>query len=150
MSDDERLLAIAEDQPPFGRLLGMRIISATPDEVVAEVDATPDLGNRNGVVHGGAVMGFADNIGGTASFLNREEGEGSTTLESKTNFLRAVPPGDVMRGTSKILHRGRSTLVIQITITRGDGKVAAITTQTQMRLPGKTFGNGPKQAEAVG
>lgn len=139
-TDTASLLAIAEDQPPFGRLIGMRIVSAHPDEVIAEAVATPELGNRNGVVHGGAVMGFADNIGGTTSFLNRAEGEGSTTLESKTNFLRAVPMGDTMRATCKVLHRGRSTIVLQTTVTRGDGKVAAITLQTQMRLPGSGKG----------
>jgi 1,4-dihydroxy-2-naphthoyl-CoA hydrolase len=138
----QRIDAVANEQPPFGLLLGTRIVSASLDEVVAEMEATPELGNRNGVLHGGVIMGFADNVGGTASFINRGEGEGSTTLESKTNFMRSVPVGDVLRATARVLHRGRSTLVLQITVTRGDGKVAAITMQTQMRLPGKTFANG--------
>ena len=98
---------------------------------------TPELINRNGVLHGGAIMALADNLGGTGAFINLAEGQGTTTIESKTNFLRAVPAGDVLRALSIPLHRGRTTQVWQTTLYRGDGKVAAIVTQTQMVLPGK-------------
>jgi uncharacterized protein (TIGR00369 family) len=131
--DADRLEEITNDQPAFARLVGLRIVSATRDMVAAEIDATEALGNRNGVLHGGAVMGFADNIGGTASFLNCRPGEGTTTLESKTNFLRAIPLGDIARGVCVPLHRGRKTMVWQTTITRGDGKVAAIVTRRNWR-----------------
>ncbi|BCH31059.1 phenylacetic acid degradation protein [Mesorhizobium sp. L-8-10] len=133
-ADRSRLEEIARDQPPFSQLLGLRIVSATPDEVIAEFEATPGLGNRNGVLHGGALMGVADNIGGTGAFLNLAPGEGTTTVESKTNFFRAVPIGDTARATSICLHKGRKTLVWQTSITRGDGKLAAIVTQTQLVL----------------
>jgi uncharacterized protein (TIGR00369 family) len=125
---------IAGDQPPFSQMLGIRIVSATPDEVIAEFEATPALGNRNGVLHGGALMGVADNIGGTAAFLNLAPGEGTTTVESKTNFFRAVSIGDTVRATSVCLHKGRKTMVWQTSITRGDGKLAAMVTQTQLVL----------------
>lgn len=127
-----RLDAIAGAQPPFGQLLGVRIVSAGVDEVVAEMQVAPALANRNGVLHGGALAGFVDNLCGTASFLNLAEGEGTTTIESKTNFLRAVEIGDVVRGVCVRLHKGRRTMVWQITTTRGDGKVASTTIQTQM------------------
>lgn len=136
MNDDERqgVDEIAQDQPPFARLLGIRVVSATREEVVAEIEVTPDLGNRNGVLHGGALMGLADNLGGTAAFLNLAEGEGTTTVESKTNFFRAIPVGGIARATCICLHRGRKTMVWQTSITRGDGKLAAIVTQTQLVL----------------
>ena len=134
MSDARHIAETAADQPPFSKLLGIRILAATKDEVVAEMPVTPGVGNRNGVLHGGAVMGFADNIGGTAAMMNLPEGVTTTTIESKTNFLRAVKIGDTLRGTAIPLHRGGTTQVWQTTMTRGDGKVVAIVTQTQLTL----------------
>jgi 1,4-dihydroxy-2-naphthoyl-CoA hydrolase len=125
---------IAQDQPPFALFLGLRVVSAVPHRVEAELIARPELINRNGVLHGGAILALADNMGGTGAFLNLAEGEGTTTLESKTNFLRAVPAGDVLRAVSVPLHIGRKTQVWQTTLFRGDGKPAAIVTQTQMTL----------------
>jgi 1,4-dihydroxy-2-naphthoyl-CoA hydrolase len=130
----ERLKIVALDQPPFARHIDIRLISATPDRVEGQMNVNENLGNRNGVLHGGALMGFADNIGGTASFLNLKDGEGTTTIESKTNFFRAISIGDVATAVCVPLHKGRKTLVCQTTITRGDGKVAAIVVQTQMIL----------------
>lgn len=128
-SEQER---IALDQPAFARLLGFRLVSITQDEVVAEVAVVNELANRNGVMHGGAIMAMADNLGGTATMINLPPGKTTTTLESKTNFLRPIRIGDMATGRSVPLHRGRTTMVWQTTITRGDGKVAAIITQTQM------------------
>ncbi|WP_134727175.1 PaaI family thioesterase [Paracoccus luteus] len=125
---------IAFDQPAFARLLGFRLISADADEILAEVPVTQDLANRNGVMHGGAIMAMADNIGGTATMISLPAGKTTTTMESKTNFLRAIPVGDVAKARCVPLHKGRTTMVWQTTITRGDGKVAAIVTQTQLVL----------------
>lgn len=125
-------LQLATDQPHFSRFLGIRLISADLDELVAEMTATADLSNRNGVLHGGAILGFADNLGGTAATINLGAGQATTTLESKTNFLRPIRIGDVATGRCVPLHKGRTTMIWQTTITRGDGKVAAIVTQTQM------------------
>lgn len=135
LSDRARLDTIADAQPPLARLLGVRIVSAELDRVVGEVDVTEALTNRFGALHGGAVMAMADNLGGTAAYLNLEEGEGTTTIESKTNFFRSVAVGDTVRAEAIPLHIGRSTMVWQTTLTRlSDGKVAAIVTQTQMRM----------------
>lgn len=131
MTRDE-LDRIAFDQPAFAQLLGFRLISAEPDEVVAELSVTEDLANRNGVMHGGALMAMADNLGGTATMINLPEGRTTTTLESKTNFLRPIRIGDTARARCVPLHKGRTTMVWQTTITRGDGKPAAIVTQTQI------------------
>ena len=123
---------IAFDQPAFAQLLGFRLISADPDAVLGELSVTQDMANRNGVMHGGAIMAMADNMGGTATMINLPEGKTTTTLESKTNFLRAIRIGDVASARCVPLHKGRTTMVWQTTITRGDGKTAAIVTQTQL------------------
>src|SRR5664279_4587642 len=87
-----------EDQPPFASFMGMRILEATPDRVVAELTVTENLTNRNGVLHGGALMAFADNLGGTAATANLPASGGSTaTIESKTNFFAGIPQGDVAK-----------------------------------------------------
>jgi 1,4-dihydroxy-2-naphthoyl-CoA hydrolase len=127
-----RLQLIADMQPPFANLLGATIVEAAPDRVVAEVPVREQLGNRNGVIHGGAVMAIADNLGGTATFLNLPKGAGTTTIESKTNFFAAVAIGDTLRAECTPLHRGRTTMVWQTRIMRGDGRLAAIVTQTQL------------------
>jgi 1,4-dihydroxy-2-naphthoyl-CoA hydrolase len=129
---DRRIQAIAAEQPPFARLMGLKIVEATRDRVVAEVVVREELTNRNGGLHGGAVMGIADNMGGTATFLNMPQGAGTTTIESKTNFFAAVPAGDTIRAECTPLHRGRTTMVWQTRIIRGDGRLAAIVTQTQL------------------
>ena len=136
MTRDE-LDRIALDQPAFARLLGFRLISAEPDEVLAELSVTEDLSNRNGVMHGGAIMALADNIGGTATMINLPAGKTTTTLESKTNFLRPIRIGDTARARCVPLHKGRTTMVWQTTITRGDGKPAGIVTQTQVVIDWK-------------
>lgn len=133
----EELDRIAFDQPAFARLLGFRLISAEPDEVLAELSVTQELSNRNGVMHGGAIMALADNIGGTATMINLLQGKTTTTLESKTNFLRPIRIGDTARARCVPLHKGRTTMVWQTTITRGDGKPAAIVTQTQVVIDWK-------------
>ncbi len=137
MTDQTRIDAIAQDQPPFARSLGLRITHAALDRVEAEMLVTHALSNRNGTLHGGAFMALADNLGGTATFLNLAEGEGTSTLESKTNFFRALKVGETARAVAIPLHKGRSTMVWQTTISTQDGKLAAIVTQTQMILRAK-------------
>ena len=134
---DERLQRVADAQPEFAQHLGVTVVEATPERVIFDMPVTPVLANRNGVLHGGAIMGLADNAGGTATFLNLPEGRSTTTLDSKTNFMRPIRIGDVARATSEPLHLGKTIQVWQTTITRGDGKVAAIVTQTQMVLDWK-------------
>jgi uncharacterized protein (TIGR00369 family) len=100
--------------------------------VEAELTVSDELINRNGVLHGGAIMAFADILGGAASVLNLPEGGRTTTIESKTNFFRSVSLGETARAVCIPLHRGRTTMVWQTTITSGDGRRAAIVTQTQL------------------
>ena len=124
-----------DEQPPFAGLMGMKIIHVSPEKVTAEMPVTAQLTNRNGVLHGGALMAFADNLGGTAATANLPASGGSTaTIESKTNFFAGIPEGDVAKAECTPLHRGRTTTVWQTKITRGDGKLAAIVTQTQLMM----------------
>jgi uncharacterized protein (TIGR00369 family) len=121
-------------QPTFSKFLGIRLIEITPERVKAELAVREDFKNRGGVMHGGAVMAYADSLGGTISHASLKPGQRTTTIESKTNFFTNIPMGDVARAESITLHRGRSTIVVQTRITRGDGRLAAIVTQTQMVL----------------
>jgi uncharacterized protein (TIGR00369 family) len=124
-------------QPPFARWLGMKITHVSRDRIVAELVVREELTNRNGVLHGGAAMALADNLGGTATFLNLPEGAATTTIESKTNFFAACMLGETITSETTPLHRGRSTMVWQTRITRADGRLACMVTQTQLVLPGK-------------
>ena len=133
-AEADRLWAIAEAQPNFAKLLGLRVTHATRDRVEAELPVRDALANRNGVLHGGAMMALADNLGGTATFLNLPDGASTTTIESKTNFLRPIPLGQTALAVCIPLHRGRRTMVWQTTVMGADQKPAAIITQTQLVL----------------
>ncbi|PZO65992.1 MAG: phenylacetic acid degradation protein [Paracoccus denitrificans] len=117
---------------PFAQTLGARVVSFGPDEYVAEVKVDGAVLNGNGVMHGGAIMALADFIGGAATYAHLPDGMATTTIESKTNFLRPVRDGETARASAKPLHTGKTTHVWQTTITRDDGKVCAIVTQTQL------------------
>jgi uncharacterized protein (TIGR00369 family) len=125
---------MALEQPPFADFLGMKVTHVSAERVTAELKARPELNNRFGLLHGGAVMALADNLGGTAATANLKEGQQTTTIESKTNFFAAIPIGDVAYAECTALHVGRSTMVWQTRVTRGDGRLCAIVTQTQMVL----------------
>ncbi|MCA8883315.1 MAG: PaaI family thioesterase [Rhodobacteraceae bacterium] len=126
------------DTPPplsaFAESLGMRLISQSPEEVIGELPVTETLVNINGTLHGGALMSLADTLGGFATLQYVADGQTTTTIESKTNFFRPIHLGDVARGRAVPLNVGRTFIVWQTEIFRGDGKLAAVVTQTQMLL----------------
>jgi len=122
----------AELQPPFAGLIGMKITHVSTEKVTAELQVREELSNRFGAMHGGAVMALADNLGGTATFANLPPGGRTATIESKTNFFAPVPVGDVAQAECIPLHRGRTTMVWQTRITRNDGRLCALITQTQI------------------
>src|SRR5437588_747733 len=119
---------------PFARLMGVTVVSVTPDLVIGELKVREDLCTRPNVLHGGAYMAFADTIGAVATVANLKEGERTTTIQRKTHVYAAIPLGDTARAECTPLHRGRTTMVWQTKITRGDGKLAAVVMQTQMVL----------------
>lgn len=122
---------------PFAKLMGVRIIEASPERVVAELTVRADLCTTGAILHGGAYMAFADSVGAYATVLNMPRGAMTTTVESKTNFVGAIREGEVARAEATPVHLGRTTQVWQTRITRPDGKLAALVTQTQMILPPK-------------
>jgi uncharacterized protein (TIGR00369 family) len=126
---------------PFSKLIGLTIVSAAADRVTGELPVREDLCTRPAVLHGGAVMAFADTLGAVATMVNLPEGATTSTIESKTNFFAAIPLGDTAKGECTPLHRGRTTMVWQTRITRGDGRLAAVVTQTQLVLPKKGIAN---------
>lgn len=129
------LLERLKGQPlPFAKLLGIELVSAEPDKVVAHMVVRPELCTRPDVVHGGAVMAFADTLGAIGTIANLKEGAGTTTIESKTNFIGAGPLGNRLVGETTPIHRGRRTQVWQTRITTAEGKLVAVVTQTQLVL----------------
>jgi uncharacterized protein (TIGR00369 family) len=118
----------------FPDLLGVRFVSASPDEIRAELDVRDDLCTVPGVLHGGAIMAFADTLGAVATVLNLPAGAGTTTIESKTNFMAAGKGGTTVSAVTTPLHKGKTTMVWQTRVTNAEGKLAAVVTQTQMVL----------------
>ena len=132
--NDGAINELAHQQPPFAEFLGMKITHVSPERVTAELVAREELNNRFGIMHGGAIMALADNLGGTATTANLKDGQSTTTIESKTNFFAAIPIGDIANAECTPLHRGRTTMVWQTRVTRGDGRLCALVTQTQLVL----------------
>jgi 1,4-dihydroxy-2-naphthoyl-CoA hydrolase len=119
---------------PFADVLGMEVVAADPGEVRGTLAWAPERCTAAGVMHGGALMGFADTLGGVCAFLNLPEGAtGTATIESKTNFFRAVRGGTVS-GVARPLHLGRSYVVVQTDLVDDEGRRVAQVTQTQAVL----------------
>jgi len=114
--------------------LGIRLVHASPELMVGEIDVTRDLCTAPGLMHGGAIMAFADTLGALGTMANLDDQSGTTTIESKTNFFRGGVEGATLRGECRPMHRGRRTQVWQTTILNPEGKLVAQVTQTQMVL----------------
>ena len=135
MTSLDRLKAL---KLPFSELLGIEFVSAEKDRVAAELTVREELCTRPPVIHGGAIMAFADTLGAAGTILNLPEGAGTTTLESKTNFIAGAPLGTRLVGEATPVHRGRRTQVWTTRISTAEGRLIAIVTQTQMVLEAKT------------
>jgi uncharacterized protein (TIGR00369 family) len=119
---------------PFPTLMGVEVISAEKDAVRARLVVRPDLCTAGNIMHGGAIMAFADTLGAIGTVLNIPREAGTTTIESKTNFLSAAREGTTVHAEATPIHVGKKTCVFQTRITREDGKLVAIVMQTQMVL----------------
>ncbi len=126
--------ALQNNLPPYARALGFTITEATSDRIVAEMTVREELGNGLGTMHGGALMTLADTMGAIATIVNIPRGAQTTTLESKTNFVSAAQVGMVIKAEVTAIHRGKTTQVWQTRITRADGRLVALITQTQLVL----------------
>lgn len=118
---------------PFADELGVQVHGAEKDEVRGTLEWREELCTAGGVLHGGALMAFADSLGALCAFLNLPEGATTATIESKTNFFRAVRDRHV-DGASRPLHVGRSSIVVQTDLADADGKPVAHVIQTQAVL----------------
>jgi len=123
--------------PQLPGLLGVRLLELTPERVVAELHVRPDLCTAGGIMHGGTYMAFADTLGAIGTVVNLQPGKGTTTTDSSTKFMAGAKVGTTVRGESVALHRGRTTMVWQTSITNAAGKLCAVVTQTQLVLDGK-------------
>jgi 1,4-dihydroxy-2-naphthoyl-CoA hydrolase len=120
---------------PFAELKGVKFTEANKDRVVAKMVVRPDLCTLHHTIHGGALMAFADSVGAAATVINLpDDAKGTTTLESKTNFIGGAKEGSTITATATPVHRGRRTQVWTTRIEGEDGKLVAIVTQTQMVL----------------
>jgi 1,4-dihydroxy-2-naphthoyl-CoA hydrolase len=120
------------DLIPFAPVLGIELLEAQPEIVRARLEWSPQRCTAGGIMHGGAIMALADNGGGICAILNLPEGaEGTATIESKTNFLRAVRDGGV-NATTRPLHKGRTLIVVETELSDDSGKLVAKVTQTQI------------------
>jgi uncharacterized protein (TIGR00369 family) len=119
------------DLMPFAALIGVELLEAGPELVRGRMAWSPERCTTGGVMHGGAMMALTDTCGGACAFLNLPEGaQGTATIDSKTNFLRAVRDGAITAST-RPLHAGRTLIVLETEIAREDGSLAATVTQTQ-------------------
>jgi 1,4-dihydroxy-2-naphthoyl-CoA hydrolase len=120
---------------PFAELKGVTFIEADKDRVVAQMLVRPDLCTVSHSIHGGAIMAFADSVGAAATVINLpEDAKGTTTIESKTNFVGGAKEGTIVIATATPIHRGRRTQVWQTRLETEEGRLVAVVTQTQMVL----------------
>jgi uncharacterized protein (TIGR00369 family) len=117
----------------FPDLRGIQFVKAHPEGVRAELTVRDELCTVPGIMHGGAIMGFADTLGAVATALNLPQGAATTTIESKTNFFAPARSGATVVGDCTPLHRGKKTMVWQTRVTV-DEKLVALVTQTQLVL----------------
>ena len=126
------LSMLEETKPPFAQVLGVKFLSASPERITAEIVVREDLCTTPAVLHGGAIMAFADTLGACGTVLNLPQDAGTTTIESKTNFLAPAAVGTKVIGECIAIHRGKRTMVWQTRVTSEQGRLIAMVTQTQM------------------
>ena len=120
--------------PMFPGLMGVCITELAPERVVATMLVRPDLCTAGGILHGGAIMAFADTLGAVGTVVNLPAGKRTTTTDSSTKFIAGARVNTTVTAECVALHRGRSTMVWQTSIKNADGKLCAVVTQTQLVL----------------
>jgi 1,4-dihydroxy-2-naphthoyl-CoA hydrolase len=120
--------------PLFPGLMGVQLTEVGPERVVASMKVRPDLCTSSGILHGGAVMAFADTLGAIGTVVNLQQGKGTTTVDSSTKFIAAAKVGSTVTGESTAFHRGKTTMVWQTLIKTETGRLCAVVTQTQLVL----------------
>jgi uncharacterized protein (TIGR00369 family) len=118
--------------PLFPGLMGVEVVTASPDRIVARLLVRPELCTSGDILHGGAIMAFADTLGAVGTVLNLPAGARTTTTDSSTKFIAAAPVGTTVTGECTAFHRGRTTMVWQTQVRNEAGKLCAVVTQTQL------------------
>jgi len=121
--------------PGFARLMGVELTATELDRIAGTLVVRDELTNGSGQIHGGALMAFADTLGAIGTIVNLGDGAQTTTMESKTNFISPGPVGATLTGEATPIHKGRTTMIWQTRITRPDGRLVALVTQTQLVIP---------------
>jgi len=134
MSDHLPTLSSLADAMPFTRLVGIDILAADPEAVTAQLPWAPERCTAGGLLHGGAIMSLADSAGGLLAFLNLPDGAGTATISSATQFIRGLREGRAT-ATARVLHRGRTTVVVETDVRDDDDRLLARVTQTQAVIP---------------
>jgi uncharacterized protein (TIGR00369 family) len=124
-------------EPLFPGLMGIELLEAADDRVVARMQVRPDLCTAGGILHGGAVMAFADTLGAIGTVVNLPPDTRTTTTDSSTKFLAGAPKGSIVIGECTAFHRGRTTMVWQTLVRTESGKLCAVVTQTQLVMAGR-------------
>src|ERR1700719_1793529 len=120
---------------PFAQLLGIEFLSADADSLAARMLIRPELCTIGGIAHGGAIMSFADTLGAAAALISLPvDAKGTTTVESKTNFVASAPAGSTVVGRTTLIHRGTKTQIWQTLVATEDEKLVALIVQTQINL----------------
>jgi 1,4-dihydroxy-2-naphthoyl-CoA hydrolase len=126
--------------PGYAQLLGIELDLITLERIEGHLIAGAEHSNGTGKrLHGGLIMSLADHTGAMVAIANLPEGHGTATIESKTNFFAAGEVGR-LNAVAIPLHVGRSTIVIQTTVSNADGRRVAMVTQTQIVIPLKSTG----------
>lgn len=130
------LLEMIQSRPmPLAALMGVTFVEVEKTKVVATMVVREDLCTLGHSIHGGAVMAFADSVGAAATIINLPpDAKGTTTIESKTNFVGGAKAGATVRATATPIHLGRRTHVWQTRLETDEGRLVAVVTQTQMIL----------------
>ena len=119
---------------PLAKLLGIEVVEARADRVLARLTVREAVCTSGGILHGGAFLALADSAGAIGASLNLRPGDGTTTIESKTNFLGSAAVGAVVTAEALPIHIGRRSSVWQTRITNDTGRLLALVTQTQLVL----------------
>lgn len=128
----DELQKLTDNMLPFATYLGIEFTGADKASVSAKMLVRPELCTRPEVLHGGAIMAFADTLGASAAILNLREGAWTTTVESKTNFVAPAPVGTLIYGKATAVHIGSKTMIWQTRVSSQEGKLVALVTQTQL------------------
>jgi 1,4-dihydroxy-2-naphthoyl-CoA hydrolase len=128
----DMLKILTDNVLPFAKHIGVEFVSASKDRVVGRMIVKPELCTRPDILHGGAVMAFADTLGAAGTVLNLAEGAWTTTIESKTNFIAPAAVNSTVTGETTPVHRGRRTMIWQTKVTTADGRLVALVMQTQL------------------